>query len=196
MYEDGGIVSLLAPATENTRDLVPQAAPPLPDFRSLYDDHAAFVWRSLRRLGVPPAHVEDACQEAFVVVHKKLSEFDGTSPRGWLFAIAVRVAADFRKRAHVRREAYGAEVAAAVTSAPQHAELERQRTREFLQRVLDDLDDEKRSVFVLYELEGMPMAEIAEILGCPLQTAYSRLHAARRKVQDAVERAKSQGEWP
>lgn len=131
-----------------------------------------------------------------MVVHRKLAQFDGASPRGWLFAIALRVAADYRKRAHLRREQHTPEVDAAVTPAPQHAALVRQRTRELLQRMLDELDDDKRAAFVLYELEGMPMAEIAETMGCPLQTAYSRLHAARKKVQEAAQRARLRGEWP
>jgi RNA polymerase sigma-70 factor (ECF subfamily) len=159
-----------------------------PTFRALYDAHAAFVWRTLRRLGVPPAYLEDACQEAFMVVHKKLSSFDGASPKSWLFAIAMRVAADHRKRAHVRRERSVAEVPETVIPAPQHTDLERRRTRDLLQSVLDDLDEDKRAVFVLYELEGMPMPEIAKTLGCPLQTAYSRLHSARERVKSAVSR--------
>lgn len=159
-----------------------------PTFRALYDAHAAFVWRTLRRLGVPPAHLEDACQETFVVVHKRLAGFDGASPRSWIFAIAMRVASDHRKRAHVRRERSVAEVPEAVTAAPQHDDLENRRRRDLLQSVLDSLDEGKRAVFVLYELEGMPMPEIAKTLGCPLQTAYSRLHSARDKVRAAVSR--------
>lgn len=168
----------------------------VPAFRELYQDNAAFVWRSLRRLGVAPAHLEDACQEVFVVVHRKLASFDGQSPRSWLFAIALRVAADHRKRAFVRREQATGDVEGEVVSAPQHAAVERVQAREFLEKVLDELDDDKRAVFVLFELEGLGMNEIALAVGCPLQTAYSRLHAARRRVRALVQQARLAGEWP
>ncbi len=108
----------------------PSAARERQSFRSLYEEHAAFVWRTLRRLGVAPAHVEDACQETFVIVHKKLDDFDGVSPKSWLFAIALRVASDFRKRAHVRREKSVADVPESMVPPPQHDELERSRARD------------------------------------------------------------------
>lgn len=161
-----------------------------PDFTQIYRDNAAFVWRTLRRLGVPPSDVEDVCQETFVVVHRRLADFDGRSVKSWLFAIAQRVAADYRKRAHVRRERPLDPVPETVVPPAQHDSLERRRAREFLQHVLDQLDDDKRAVFILYELEQMPMPEVARAVSCPLQTAYSRLHAARDHVRTQVTRAK------
>ncbi len=177
-----------------------QPAPETPatalDFRRIYQENANFVWRTMRRLGVQPAHLEDACQEAFLVVHRKLAGFDGKSEKSWLFAIALRVAADHRKRAHIRRERVTGEVPEVVMPPSQHDDLEKSRARDFLQAVLDDLDDDKRAVFVLYELEGMAMPEIADAVGCPVQTAYSRLHAARRRIQDAVAQAKREEQAP
>ena len=158
-------------------------------FRELYVDHVAFVWRCLRRLGVRERDVEDAAQETFIVAHRKLAAFDGASPRGWLFNICLRVAADHRKRAHVRREEPTNDLIDAPSPADQAHDLERCRDRELLQSILDDLDEPRRAVIVLYELEELSMPEVASILDCPVQTAYSRLHAARKQMHDALKRA-------
>jgi RNA polymerase sigma-70 factor (ECF subfamily) len=156
-------------------------------FSSVYASHAAFVRRSLRRLGVHAADVEDGCQDTFVVVHRRLNDYDGSAAvRTWLFGITRRVAADYRKRAHRRHEAPAA--AEPVIEATQVRELDRRRARAVLDRILDQLDEDKRSVFVQYELEEVPMNDVALAAACPLQTAYSRLAAARRQVDAAVRR--------
>ncbi len=168
---------------------------PKPSFADVYGEHAAFMWRSLRRLGVRPSDIEDTCQEAFLVVHKKLDDFKGGSMRAWLFAIAVRVASDHRKRAHVRREIPGAEAPEPAAPEGQTAAIDRERARALLESILLTLDDDKRHVFIAYELEEMSMNEIAAALGCPVQTAYSRLHAAREHVTTAIDRwQRRQGE--
>lgn len=159
-------------------------------FADVYGENAAFVWRSMRRLGVRPGDVEDTCQEVFLVVHAKLSEFRGGSIRAWLFAIAARVAADYRKRSFVRREATGDDMPDVATPEAQTAAVERAQALSLLDAILASLDDDKRSVFVLFELEQMPMQEVAAAVGCPLQTAYTRLHAARAQVNAAIERSK------
>src|SRR5689334_13841793 len=87
-----------------------EAVSPALVFADVYAEHAPLVWRSLKRMGVRPADLADACQEAFVVVHAKLGTFQGGSLRGWLFAIAVRVAADHRKRASTRYEVLSEEI--------------------------------------------------------------------------------------
>lgn len=158
-------------------------------FRQLYQDHVAFVWRSLQRLGVRDRDVEDAAQETFLVAHRRLDQFDGASPRGWLFNICLRVASDHRKRAHVRREHPTEDTPDASVPAEQHEVLQQHRDRVLLQVALDELDEAKRAVVVLYELEELPMADVAEIVGCPLQTAYSRLHAARKEMLRTLHRA-------
>lgn len=168
-----------------------------PPFAEVYKEHAAFVWRSLRRLGVRPADLEDVTQETFVIVHAKLATFRGGSMKSWLFAIAVRVAADYRKRAHVRRElTTDAGVVDAEVPEGQSEALERARAREVLQSILMSLDDDKRAIFVAYELDGMPMSEVAAALECPVQTAYSRLHAARAEVSAGIERYARKGGKP
>lgn len=158
-------------------------------FREIYSENAAFVWRVLRRLGVPAADAEDVTQEVFVVVHKKLEAFAGRSSlRTWLYGIAHRSASEYRRRAHVRSEVPTEAPEAGGEEASQPESLDRKRAREQLDAILRALDDDKRAVFVFYEIEEVPMNEVAEIVGCPLQTAYSRLRAAREHVEAAARR--------
>jgi RNA polymerase sigma-70 factor (ECF subfamily) len=163
----------------------------LPSAGAIFAEHAAFVLRTLRRLGVRPADVEDAAQDVFVVVHRNLARYDAASSlRSWLFGITTRVASDYRRKAHVRREQMVDLPPDEASSPPDQAEcFERAEARALLDRALDRLDDRQREVFVLYELEGLAMPDVAELVRCPLQTAYSRLHAAREKVRAFAERA-------
>jgi len=157
------------------------------DFRAVFEAHARFVWRSLLGLGVPETDVADASQQVFVVVHGKLRRLDpGCAPRTFIYGICLRVASDFRRRAHVRRERLYAEPPdRAATSTPEER-LGHREALGLLQRALDALEPPQREVFVLYEIEELPMNEVARAVGCPLQTAYSRLHAARRLVAAAM----------
>ncbi len=154
--------------------------------REIFDEHAPYVIRTLRHLGISDADVEDVAQEVFVTVHRKLPEFEGRSKlRTWLYGICLRVASDHRRRAYMVRER--------VTDSPPVDTGERRgdepdtsfESRAFVRELLADLDEDKRAVLVLYEIEGLTMREVAEVVGCPLQTAYSRLHAARDLVQAA-----------
>jgi RNA polymerase sigma-70 factor (ECF subfamily) len=175
-------------ALEQTAD-TPLVAVPVPSFAEVYRDYAPFIWRVLRRLGVRAADIEDVCQEVFVVVHRKLPEFaQRSSLRTWLYSIALRCASDHRRRAHVEREQCASELADAPIEAAQEASVADRQARVVLDRILDTLDEPKRAVFVLYELEELTMAEVAEAVACPLQTAYSRLHAARDAFEAAVKR--------
>ncbi len=166
-----------------------RSSPPPPvDFATVYAESAGLVWRSLRRLGVSERDVQDAAQEVFVVVHRKLSEFAGRSSlKTWVFGICLRVASDWRKRAHVRRETTLDEAPERTASGETPiAQIAQRQARQRLQQMLEQLDEEKRAVFVLFELEQFPMAEVAEAVGCPLQTAYARLYAARKKVEAMI----------
>jgi RNA polymerase sigma-70 factor (ECF subfamily) len=159
------------------------AQPAVPSFAEIFREHAPFVWRVLRKLGVREADVPDLCQDVFVVVHRKLGEFEGRAAlRTWIYGICARTASDFRRRAHVRREQATDRPPEDRQSAPQPSDLERRRVRALLEDALDALDDDKRAVFVLYEIEELSMSEVAEALSVPLQTAYSRLYAARREM--------------
>ena len=158
-------------------------------FDVIVAEHGPYVWRVLRRLGVRASDVEDVWQETFIVVHRKLEGFEGRAQlRTWLSAIAVRVASDYRNRAHRRREQATEEVPDDMTAASQHDDLVERERRALLDRLLNELKPEQREVIVLYEFAELPMQEVAEALGCPLQTAYSRLHAARRALEQAARR--------
>jgi RNA polymerase sigma-70 factor (ECF subfamily) len=169
-----------------------------PNLLAIHDAHADFVWRSLQRLGVPESDLDDALQEVFVVVHRRLASFRGDSAlTTWLFGITLRVAGRFRRRSHLRHEEPTADwtVHAAIASGsePEAIALEREAQAE-LRRVLDQLDPEKRVVFVMFELEGRECPLIAEELGIPVGTVYSRLHAAREQFRDAARRLRKRGE--
>jgi RNA polymerase sigma-70 factor (ECF subfamily) len=145
----------------------------------------AFLWRATLALGVPAADAEDLCQEVMLVVHRRLGDFDGQSLRAWLYGICLRVASDYRRSARVRREKPTAELPDRVLEPTQPEELDARRAEEKLRRALDALDDDKRAVFVLFEVEQLTLREISEAVGAPLQTVYSRLQAARAHVKGA-----------
>lgn len=168
-----------------------RAAPrTLPDMQALVEQHAAFLLRTVRRLGVAETDIEDVAQEVFLIMHRKLDQYDPScSMRGWMFGIASRLASDYRKSARVRRERVTYPPPDTAVAAAQESDLDRARARALLDLALDELDDDKRMVFVLYELEGLEMQEVVAMVGCPLQTGYSRLHAARVLVRERVERA-------
>jgi RNA polymerase sigma-70 factor (ECF subfamily) len=146
----------------------------------------------VRSLGVRDADVEDVCQEAFLVVHRRLGTFEGkSSVRTWVYGICIRVASDYRKRAHHKREQVVDEMPDAAVVGDQDQELEQRRALAWLDGVLDSLDESKRAAFVLSDIEEVPMSEIAEALSCPLQTAYARVYAARRHIDAAARREKA-----
>jgi RNA polymerase sigma-70 factor (ECF subfamily) len=158
-------------------------------FRQVYDDNVAFVWRSLRRLGVSEASVKDALQEVFLVVHRRLPEFEERAHvRTWLFRICMRIAKDQRRRAHVRHEVPDDESVGLVAAGGKSA-AEMVEQREDLSLVdagLERLSTEQRAVFILFELEEMTGEHIAECLAIPLGTVYSRLRLAREAFRRAV----------
>lgn len=164
------------------------------DFATVFYDHVQLVWRVLRRFGVAEADVDDVCQEVFVVVHRKLPEFEGRSSlKTWIHSICVRTASDYRRKAHRRHEIVTGTPPEIVEKSRQDEEVERQQTLARLDEALSALDEDKRAVLVLFELEGAPMADVAEALGCPLKTGYSRLYAARRELKAALERMSERG---
>jgi len=170
-------------------------ASPTESVEQLFRDHGAFVWRSLRRFGLSESDADDLCQEVFVVVFRRLHEFEHRSSlRTWLYGISVRVALAHRRRARTQRELPTESPPEIATSEGPHDQLADREARALLDRALDALDDDKRAVFVLYEIEQLSMNEIAGALECPLQTAYSRLHAARDQVQAFLRRA-TRGRW-
>ncbi len=150
---------------------------------ALFAAYAGFAWRTLRHFGVAPIDLEDQTQEVFLVAHRRLAQWDGQNPRPWLYGIARRCAARYRRQAH-RRHEHACETL--PEGKGQHDASERAELS-LLNRVLQTLDEDKRAVFLLYEIEEMSMREVAESVQCPLQTAYTRLYAARREIARALE---------
>lgn len=150
--------------------------------RELFETYAAFVWRTLRYQSVAERDLDDVSQEVFVIVFRKLPEFEPHgSMRAWIYGICVRVARDYRNRAHKRHEVLYDDVTEQAGGAA-NADIERRAAQKQLDRMLQRLDEDKRAVLVLHELEGLPMNEVAELVQCPLKTAYSRLAAARKQM--------------
>jgi RNA polymerase sigma-70 factor, ECF subfamily len=169
----------------------------VPTLKQIFDNEAPFVWRTLRYLGVAPSDLQDVCQEVFLVVHRRLGEFEGRSSiKTWLYQICLRSAAGYRRRAHMRHEKVMADPPEQATPNTPSEALDEHVARELLHQVLDSLDPIKREVFVLYEIEERPMSEIAEVIGCPLRTAYSRLETARKELMKAWERSQVRSRRP
>jgi RNA polymerase sigma-70 factor, ECF subfamily len=160
-----------------------------PDFQHVFSEHCKFVWRVLARLGVQHADLPDVCQEVFLVVHRQLVNFDPNRAAlsSWMYGICLRSAADYRRRRERRKETPDEAAELVAVAEHQFEDLAERRAWQRLAAVLDQMDARKREVFVLYELENLPMTQVAAISSCPLQTAYARLHAARRLVFEAFE---------
>lgn len=165
--------------------------------QSLHNQHGAFVWRTLARFGVRPSDLEDMMQEVFVVVHRRLDSLDeNVKPTTWLFGICLRVASDYRRKHRRRPEdalspAQVDALRAADKSPEEIAALREARDR--ADRALDAMDEDKRAVFVLFELDHMSCAAIAELLDLKVGTVYSRLHAARAEFRAAMRAAEGAG---
>jgi RNA polymerase sigma-70 factor (ECF subfamily) len=157
------------------------AAPAQPlVLKSLVTEHLDFVWRSLRRVGVPAADVDDATQQVFLIANDKLSRINPGSERSFLVGVATRVASHVRRSYH-RREA--AELRLSVNpheATPNPEELtQRLEARALLDRVLDGMPEDLRAVFVLFELEELSIDQTASLLLLPRGTVATRLRRAR-----------------
>ncbi len=150
-------------------------------FRSVVDFHFAFIWRVLRGLGIPAHSVDDAAQQVFLVLHRRLAEVPVGSERAFLFGTAVGVAANSRRARARRREVLDENALHAhPDEAPNGEELyQLQERRVVLDRVLSEMADELRVVFVLFVLEGLTAVAIADLLSIPQGTVASRLRRAR-----------------
>lgn len=168
------------------------------DVAALYRSHGDLVWRALARFGVREADLLDQSQEVWIVVHRQLRRFRGeSSVETWLFGIARRVAAAYRRRAFFRREEASADPAGgeAAGGSPEE-DLELRLARGRFARILDRMTLDQRAVFVMFEVEGSSGREIAELLGCPLQTVFSRLRRAREVYDREVQSLRERGGRP
>jgi RNA polymerase sigma-70 factor (ECF subfamily) len=167
------------------------SAPSDTKFRAIYAEHVDLVWRGLRGLGVPEASVEDAVQDVFLVVHRRLESFEARSSfRTWLFGIVLRIARNHRRREQRKGGCASLDAAPEIADAAPgpHEEAATAEALRSLALALGSLDEMKREVFVLAELEQMSAPEIAETLGINVNTVYSRLRVARREFEAAVAR--------
>lgn len=161
-------------------------------FPAIFHEHARYLWRALLGLGVPERDVDDACQEVFLVVHRRLADIDPKTLRSWLYGVCLRVASGHRRKLRARLEVPAEQLPEHPVSSTPFEEVAAVRLQSDLLAALDQLDENRRAAFVLYEIEGLTLREVAEALECPLQTAYSRLEAARAHVRKAF----SQGGEP
>jgi len=168
-------------------------------FEEVYRRHFQFVWRTLRYLGVRTADLPDVAQEVFLVVHRRLPDFDSRAlVTSWLFRICMNASRNERRRAHVRREQLNPEAIASVAEeAPNPtSRLEAHEDAILFEAALDSMALEQRAVFVLFELVGMSGADMAETLEIPLGTAYSRLRLARDAFRRAIVRERARRDAP
>ncbi len=166
-----------------------------PDLATIYEAELAYVWESLRRLGVREADLEDVAHDLFIAVQRRLPDYDPARPlRPWLFGFALRVASDYRKSARVRLEVVAAQRDTADARPGAEERLAAREARDLILRALEGLTLVQRAVFALHDLDGCSMPEIAEALGEPLNTLYSRLRAARIEFTAAVRQLPAGGE--
>jgi RNA polymerase sigma-70 factor (ECF subfamily) len=190
-------VARLALAAPADRPAIVRA---VPVFEAVYDEHFDFIWRTARRLGVPESAADDVVQDTFVVLHRRLGEYDGGTPmRRWLVGILTRVVAGHRRR-YRRKDAAcvphpdESERALPSNAPAPSAEVEQSEAVHLLDALLAEIDEDKREVLVLAQLEEMTVPEIAELLGANLNTVYARLRAARRDFDAAYARHRARSE--
>jgi len=168
-------------------------APPKSEarLRTIVAEQFDFVWRSLRRLGVPEIDVDDCAQQVFVVAARRLDDIQVGSERAFLFSTVMRVASDARRSRGRRREVLHDDIEV-FDDAPDPEEIASAHSaRAVLDEVLDALPMELRAVFVLFELEELTTAEIAAVLELPSGTVASRLRRAREEFHRVVARRKA-----
>ena len=184
---DSAVSTQFDPVDVRVADLR-RATPAAVSFRALFESEFAFVWRTLRRLGVAERDLEDTVHDMFVLVHDRLGEYDPRRPlRPWLFGIAYRMASDYRRLARHRRELLDDRPTEPADGQPGADErLEAEEVRRIVLDALEALDLDKRAVVVLHDLEGHAIPEVAAALGIPLNTAYSRLRLGRAECKAAV----------
>jgi RNA polymerase sigma-70 factor (ECF subfamily) len=179
-------------------------ARPALSFDVVYEAHFPFVWRTVRRLGIPENAVDDVVQDVFLVVHRRLSMCGAAeSIRAWLFSITRRVVRNARRSLHRKPAHLGGParstcdvdaVASASALSPHDAAIKAEALRT-VHSILDAMPDERREVFVLADLEQMNVTDIARAVGANVNTVYARLRAARADFDRAAARARVRDEW-
>ncbi|MGH1342153.1 MAG: sigma-70 family RNA polymerase sigma factor [Nannocystales bacterium] len=169
------------------------AAPSQSAFRGLYDEHHAFVWAVLRKLGVPERDAEDVMQEVFLVVHRRLGAFEGRSAwTTWLYGITTRVYWNYARRLRSRPQASSSASSLRLVdpSADPERFAQRREASAMLEALLGSLDVDKRTAYVLH-IEGLSAPQISAITGVKTRTVYSRLRAAKAEVEASARRVQA-----
>lgn len=166
-------------------------------FGDVYEQYFDFIWRSARRLGVPNDNLDDAVQDVFLTVHRRLKEFRGDSSiRTWLFGILLHTVRGYRRTAKRKPTCFLHPESVVDSKQPgPHESAAKGEAVELLYQFLDNLDDDKRMVFVQAELEQMTAQEISETMGINANTVYSRLRSARQAFEEAVIRYQARDGW-
>jgi RNA polymerase sigma-70 factor (ECF subfamily) len=165
-------------------------------FNEMVTAQLDFIWRCLRRMGIPAGDVDDAAQQVFLVASSKLASIAPGSERAFLFSTASRIAANARRAVHRRDEAHRQLAHDDPEHLPSQEELTDQlRARTLMDQVLGEMPDDLREAFVLFELEELSVGEVAEILEIPMGTVGSRLRRAREDFQERVRRRKAAADF-
>jgi RNA polymerase sigma-70 factor, ECF subfamily len=186
----GGSLGVAAPAADSGDTPVTQRCP---NVRALFEAHYPSVWRLLRRFGVPLAQLDDAAQEVFWVAARRFTDIEAGRERAFLYGVALRVASNEHRRnqAAALQPAWEPEWTMGSSAPSPEESLEQRRALQLLDAALGQLPLELRTVLVLFELEGMEVAKIAEIERIPLGTASSRLRRARQEFSAIAKRVRA-----
>ena len=183
--------------TAGSSEAAPRSTEDRARLSAMAEQSFQFIWRSLRRLGVPEASVDDAAQRVFEVATRKLASIRPGAERAFLFNTAVRVASSTRRHVVTRRETSDDALEHhADPGLPPDDATEQRRQRADLDDLLDSMPMDLRTVFVLFELEGLSSVEIALLLCIPTGTAASRLRRARERFQTEVKRLRARQSFP
>ena len=160
-----------------------------PDFTTIFDRHFDYVWFTLRRFGVASRDLDDVAHDVFIQIYQHLDQYDPNRPlRPWLFGFAYRLASDYRRLARHRRETFD-QPSESIDGAPSAAErVATRQTLDLVWTALQQIDLDRRAIFVLHDVEGYSVPEAARTLGIPLNTAYSRLRLAREQFAKSAQR--------
>jgi len=183
-------MQLYSPAPFSAPRLMPSSSE-FPPFKEIHREYLNFVWSAARRFGVEPSAMEDVVQEVFMVIHARLHTVEKPeSLRSWIYSVVRRIAANHRRirRANAARPGEPGFQEALSREPTPLERTERTDAARLLLTLLETIDERKREMFALVEIDELSVPEAAEILNIPVNTAYSRLRSARQEFEQALAR--------